>query len=100
MTLTGSTVAGHAGGNGELLCAAAGILGGGRMPHAEAVTLLLPMVRRAVRTARGPSALVAWLRHRPAPAAGPPARPVELAEDLARLLADSAGPAGETVAGP
>jgi hypothetical protein len=88
MELAGSTLIGPAGGGkARLRRMAVRILGGGRGPS-EAVALLLPLVRRAVRTQRGPAALVSWLRQRP----GPPAGAAALAEALARLLCEPPGP--------
>lgn len=72
---------------------------GGQLPHEEVAALLLPMVRRAVRTERGPSALVSWLREcsGPAPAGYPTEGVALLAEDLARLLSDAAGSPADTL---
>lgn len=92
----GSTLIDHPG-KGELLRTAAGILGGSRTPHADVVALLLPMVRRAVRTEHGPAALVSWLRHCPPLSTHQTERVATLAEDLARLLADAAGSPGDTL---
>ena len=101
MTPPGSTLIGHpGGGRAGLLGVAAGILGAGSMPHEEVAALLLPMVRRAVRSERGPAALISWLRHRcgPPPARERPEEAARLAEDLARLLSDAAGEPADTVA--
>jgi hypothetical protein len=97
MTPPGSTLIGHPGGGG-LLEVAAEIMGAGAAPHEEVAALLLPMVRRAVRGARGPAALISWLRHRPAPAVRRPEPTARLAEDLARLLSDAAGSPADTLA--
>lgn len=74
------------GGDAGLRRLAGRILGGGRhraARHALAATLL-PMVRRAVRTGRGPAALVGWLRRNPG--TDPDER--TLTEDLVCLLLD------------
>jgi hypothetical protein len=91
---SGSTLIDHPGAG-----RVARILGGNQLPHEEVAALLLPMVRRAVRTERGPPALVSWLRRR----SGPPhaSYPTEgvalLAEDLARLLSAAAGSPADTL---
>lgn len=85
---SGSTLRGHAG----LAPLAARVLGGrGPCPPRELTALLLPMVKRVIRTERGPVALVRWLHQH----AGPPGpdRATEqvarrLTEDLVRALCD------------
>ena len=72
----GSTLRGHPGERkAGLRQLAVRILGGSARPRPpeELATLLLPMVMRAVRTERGPAALIRWLRqpHR-CPAGGSP----------------------------
>lgn len=99
MKLSSSTLTGHP---GEATAgphrAAARILGGSQVTHAEAAALLLPMVRRAVRTERGPSALVSWLRrYSGSVLGGDPAQGAALAEGLARLLFDPFGSPADTI---
>jgi hypothetical protein len=94
---------GHPGeGKGGLRRAAARILGGDQIPDAEVAALLLPMVRRAVRTERGPAALVSWLRRcsGPSPGGDQTERAAGLAEGLARLLSDPFGSPADTLADP
>lgn len=69
-------------------------------PIDEFAALLLPMVRRGVRTAGGPLGLVRWLRQQPAapPGAAAPEPAVRLlAEALARALLNPPGPNGDTM---
>jgi hypothetical protein len=99
----GSTVVGHSIGRaGGLRQLAARVVCRGQspLPPEELAALLLPMVRRAVRTRRGPAALLGWLRQR----AGPPraGHPTELAArrltaDLVRALVDPPGRPGDTL---
>ena len=91
---SGSTLIDHRGAG-----RVARILGGSQLPHEEVAALLLPMVRRAVRTERGPTALVSWLRRCSGPPdAGYPTEGVALlAEDLARLLSAATGSPADTV---
>jgi hypothetical protein len=95
MNSTGSTLIDHtakerAGLRGTLTR----LLGGGPIPHEDVAALLLPMVRRAVRTERGPAALVSWLSR----CSGPQTeRVATLAEDLARLLSDPSGDPADTL---
>lgn len=66
-----------------------------RIPHDRLIILLLPMVRRAVRTGRGPAALLLWIRGRVGdePLGHQTERVIRaLAEDLARLLDPSDSP--------
>ncbi len=90
MELARSTLTGHTGGvKAGLRRLAARILGESYLqsPPTKLAALLLPMVRRVVRTQCGPAALVRWLR-------GCSDSPVggqmewTLAEDLARFLLD------------
>lgn len=67
------------------------------MPHADVAALLLPMVRRAVRTRRGPAALVFWLGACPTVSATGDA--ATLADGLARLLAVPVDPRADALAG-
>ena len=79
--------------------AVTGVLGGKPISHTEVATLLLPMVRRAVRTERGPAALVSWLRRYSGSLhAGDPAQGAALAEGLARLLSAPFGSPADTLA--
>lgn len=102
MELAGSTLRGHP---GEVRAGfhrlATRILGESRgLPPDKLAALLLPMVRRAVRTERGPAALVGWLRQRPgAPRAGHRSEGAErlLTEDLVRALVDTAGTPADTL---
>jgi hypothetical protein len=98
MQSPGSTLIDHTGGGrAGRHRTAAWILGAGQFPLETIAALLLPMVRRAVRTERGPAALVSWLRHRPEPPADRRTeRAATLADELARLLADSAGSPDDT----
>ena len=100
MEPSGSTLIGHAcGGAAGPRRTAARILGGSQIPHAEVAALLLPLVRRAVRTDRGPAALVSWLRRcsGPSPAVHQTERAAALAEGLARFLSDPAGSPADTL---
>jgi hypothetical protein len=97
----GSTLTGTAGARaaapGPL---AAGLPGHGPVRPEELAALLLPMVRRAVRTERGPAALVGWLRRRAAgPRAGPPTEQAarRLTDDLVRVLFAPPGSPGDTL---
>lgn len=65
----------------------------------EVAALLRPMVRRLVRTRRGPAALLCWFRRRRElqPAPGPQELAVRLADDLARLLSDAARSPADTL---
>ena len=65
---------------------------------ADDAALLLPMVRRVVRTERGPAALVSWLRRSGLPPAHQTEAVAALAEDLARLLSHPAGSPADTLA--
>jgi hypothetical protein len=98
MRPSGTTLIDHPEAGGAGLRRAARILGEGQIPQ-EVAALLLPMVRRAVRTERGPSALVSWLRQRfgPPPAGHPTERAATLADDLARLLAEAPGSPADTL---
>jgi hypothetical protein len=83
--------------------AAARVLSRGQrlLPREELVALLFPMVSRAVRTDRGPAALVRWLRHRTGgPRAGHRTEHAarRLTEDLVRALSESPGGRGDTLA--
>lgn len=99
MGTASSTVSGNGGGRAPgLRRAAARILGGGRVPHAEVTALLLPMVRRAARTKRGPVALVSWLSRCPALADDPSTRAAALADGLARALLAPTGSPADTLA--
>ena len=93
MKLASSTLTGHPGeGMAGPNRAVARILGGGPISHTEVAALLLPMVRRAVHTERGPAALVSWLRRFSGSLhAGDPAQGAALAEGLARLLSAPSG---------
>lgn len=75
--------------------------GPGDGPAGEFAALLLPMVRRTLRTAGGPLGLVRWLRQQPAAArrgAAPPEPAVRrLTEDLARALLNPPERNGDTV---
>ncbi|HEY1187208.1 MAG TPA: hypothetical protein VGE74_06090 [Gemmata sp.] len=73
----------------------------GDRPPGELVALLLPMVRRGLRTERGPVALVRWLHQRAAvpqrcEGGEPAAR--HLTEDLVRVLFDPPLTLGDTLA--
>ena len=93
-TLTGHPIEGMGGPRRP----AARIPGGGPVTHAEAAALLLPMVRRAVRTERGPAALLSWLRRCSGSLlAGDPAQGAALADGLARLLFDPFGSPADTL---
>lgn len=65
-------------------------------PPDELAALLTPMVARAVRTERGPAALVHWIRRHPGPRPTESAAPT-LAQDLARLLFDAPGTQDDTL---
>ncbi|QJW99414.1 hypothetical protein [Frigoriglobus tundricola] len=63
----------------------------GPLAHADLAALILPMVRRAVRTDHGPAALVGWLRQQPGTFRASPKTDQalrRLSEDLVRLLFD------------
>jgi hypothetical protein len=91
MKPSGSTLIDHPGRDRAGLGRMTGGALAGRTSREEIVTLLLPMVRRAVRTGRGPAALITWLRRSPsALRTGPVA---VLVEDLARQLAAPVGAA-------
>lgn len=99
MESPGSTLIDHTGeGRAWHHRTAARILGAGQFPLEALAALLLPMVRRAVRTGRRPVALVSWLRHRsgPAPADRQTEPAATAAEELARLLAEAAGSPDDT----
>jgi len=71
-----------------------------RFPTDHLTGLVLPMVARAVRTGRGPAALVHWVRQQRAqmPAGEPADRFARsLSEHLVRLLLDPAHPLAETL---
>ena len=90
----GSTLPGPRTGRGAGLRQLAGRLlrdNSGPLEPVELAALVLPMVRRAVRTERGPAALVNWLRQRPGTlrTALHSERAVRrLTEDLVRVLFD------------
>lgn len=94
----GSTLIGHPSGRVGLHRTAARILGESPLPHEEVAALLLPMVRRAVRTRRGPAALVSWLDRCSDPAGSSGERAAVLAKDLARLLSAPTGSPADTLA--
>ena len=73
---------------------AARILGESQIPPEEVAALLLPMVRRAVRTERGPAALVSWLRQC---SGHQTERAATLAGDLARLVSEPDGSPADTL---
>ncbi|AMV23357.1 hypothetical protein VT84_03040 [Gemmata sp. SH-PL17] len=73
-------------------------LGGSQLPPEKLAALLLPMVRRAVRTERGPSALVGWLRRRAAREDWQAEPTVQvLTEDLVRALGAPLGAPDDTL---
>ena len=77
------------------------VAGTGPPPGPEALTaLLLPVVGRAVRTGRGPAALVRWLRRAGRPGGTPPAYAARaLTDELVRLVLVADRPA-DTFASP
>ena len=99
----GSTVVGYLGERKPRLRRfAVRILGGNwsRFPPDKMTALLLPMVSRAVRTARGPTALLWWLHrsHGAPPASHQTERVARtLTEDLVRFLFDSSSYPTDTV---
>lgn len=69
----------------------------------EVAALLLPMVRRLVRTSRGPAALLSWFRNRRGiKFARDPQEELaaQLVDDLARLLSDAARSPTDTLGDP
>lgn len=100
MELANSTLIGHPGeGTVGPRRAVARILGGGPTSHSEVAALLLPMVRRAVRTERGPAALVSWLRRYSGSLPAGDSAQGALAEGLARLLSAPLGSPADTLVG-
>lgn len=72
-----------------------------RLPADKLAALLLPMVRRAVRTNGGPAALLSWLRQRPGPPPGGLSERASksLAAELARLMTEAPDSPAETLGG-
>jgi hypothetical protein len=99
----GSTLTGHAGERRAVLGQLAEqMMGQGPdwRPTEELVALLLPMVRRAVRTEHGPAALIHWLdRTARPPRPGPPTELAtrKMTEDLVRVLFDPPGSPDDTL---
>lgn len=98
MELAGSTLVARPGDGAGLRRWAERTLGESQLSSEKLVALLLPMVRRAVRTERGPHALVGWLRRR-APREDWQAEPTVrvLTEDLVRALAAPLGSPDDTL---
>lgn len=106
MELLGSTSTGHPGTGAirlrrlavRILCTRRR-----RLPPEKLAALLLPMVRRAVRTKGGPAALLSWLRQCPdVPPVGPPSERASraLTAELVRLLFDQPDSPAETLGDP